>query len=35
MLIPKQNIIIGKTELDLTNKIVTILNDKIKSIKVK
>ena len=34
-IIPKQNIIIGKTELDLTNKIVTILNDKIKSIKVK
>ena len=34
-IIPKQNIIIGKTALDLTNKIVTILNDKIKSIKVK
>tara|TARA_B100000795_G_scaffold267916_1_gene253738 strand:- start:1110 stop:1634 length:525 start_codon:yes stop_codon:yes gene_type:complete len=34
-ILPKQNIIIGKTELDLTSVIVTILNDKTKSIKIK
>jgi Skp family chaperone for outer membrane proteins len=31
-IIPKQNIIIGKTELDLTKKIITILNKQVKSI---
>jgi outer membrane protein len=31
-IIPKQNIIIGKTELDLTNIILEILNSKIKNI---
>ncbi|MDB9738995.1 OmpH family outer membrane protein [Candidatus Pelagibacter sp.] len=32
-IIPKQNIIIGKTELDLTKTILEILNSKIKNIK--
>jgi len=31
-IIPKQNVIIGKTELDLTNIILEILNSKIKNI---
>ena len=31
-IIPKQNIIIGKKELDITNSILEILNSKIKSI---
>ena len=34
-IIPKQSIIIGKTELDLTNTIIEILNSKIKNIKLK
>ena len=34
-IIPKQNIVIGKTELDITNVIIKILNTKIKNIKVK
>ena len=34
-IIPKQSIIIGKSELDITNKILNILNSKIKNIKVK
>ncbi|MDB9827193.1 OmpH family outer membrane protein [Candidatus Pelagibacter sp.] len=33
-ILPKQNIIIGKTELDLTDTILKILNSKIKNIKV-
>jgi len=32
-IIPKQNIIIGKKELDITNSILEILNSKIKNIK--
>ena len=32
-IIPKQNIIIGKKELDITNSILKILNSKIKNIK--
>ena len=34
-IIPKQNIIIGKKELDITNSILKILNSKIKNIKIK
>jgi len=34
-IIPKQTIIIGKTELDLTKKILKILDSKVKSIKLK
>ena len=34
-IIPKQNIIIGKTDLDLTKTILEILNSKIKNIKLK
>jgi Skp family chaperone for outer membrane proteins len=34
-ILPKQNIIIGKSELDLTKNIITILDKKIKSIKLK
>ena len=34
-IIPKQNIVIGQTELDITNVIIKILNTKIKNIKVK
>tara|TARA_B100000780_G_C21011477_1_gene405054 strand:+ start:217 stop:747 length:531 start_codon:yes stop_codon:yes gene_type:complete len=34
-IIPKKNIIIGKTELDLTNKILEILDSKIKNIDLK
>jgi outer membrane protein len=33
-IIPKQNIIIGKKELDITNSILEILNSKIKNIKI-
>ena len=32
-ILPKQSIIIGKSELDITKDIVVILNKKIKSIK--
>ena len=32
-IIPKQNIIMGKKELDITNPILKILNSKIKNIK--
>ena len=34
-ILPKQNIVIGKSELDLTNNIIIILNKKIKTIKLK
>ena len=34
-IIPKKNIIIGKTELDLTNTILKLLDSKVKSIEVK
>jgi outer membrane protein len=34
-IIPKENIIIGKTELDLTNIIIEVLNSKIKTIDIK
>jgi outer membrane protein len=34
-IIPKQNIIIGKKELDITNSILEILNSKIKTIELK
>jgi outer membrane protein len=34
-IIPKKNIIIGKTELDLTNTILKLLDSKVKSIEIK
>jgi outer membrane protein len=34
-ILPKQSIIIGKSELDLTNKILEILNEQIKTIELK
>jgi outer membrane protein len=34
-ILTKQSIIIAKTELDLTNKIISILNDKLKTIEIK
>ena len=34
-ILPKQNIVIGKSELDLTNNIIIILNKKIETIKLK
>ena len=34
-IIPKKNIIIGKTELDLTKIIIVLLNDKIQKIELK
>ena len=33
MILPKQNIIIGKSNLDLTKTVIDILNEKVKSIK--
>ena len=33
MILPKQNIIIGKSNLDLTKTVINILNEKVKSIK--
>ena len=35
IIIPKENIIMGKTELDLTNEVMTLLDKKIKKIKLK
>ena len=31
----KKNIVIGKTDLDITNKILVLLNDKIKKVELK
>jgi Skp family chaperone for outer membrane proteins len=33
MIVKKENIVIGKTELDITKKIINLLNEKIKEIK--
>ena len=35
LILPKKNIVIGKTELDITNEIIKILDNEIKEIKIK
>ena len=34
MIVQKKNIVIGKSELDITNQILELVNNKIKSVKI-